>query len=183
MNERIYSVIAVLDAGSTQKFLSLRNSLSAIEGSYNNTVPHITISVYDKKIDLDELIRWTKKITERHIKFKILYSTVGVFFGSNLIAVPSFSKRLYSLYEDHHQKFDDCCRDYSALKTGEWFPHTGIWYTNKETACMNIGKLAEMFQVIEAEVIALRITEFDYNTFTEITEYQLLEPDNVSLNK
>lgn len=170
---KVYSVIALLDEASTQAFLTLRQKLSVIEGSYNNTLPHITISIYDKDTNLDELIQWTKKIAENQHKFKVIYKTVGFTPEGALKAIPAFSPQLYALYYNHHQKFDLYCRDYNALKNGEWLPHTGIWYTDKETACANIGKLAEIFQPFEAEITSLRITEFDYKLFTNIIEFKL----------
>ena len=171
---KIYSVIALLDDASTQKILALRQNLSAIEGSHNNTLPHITISVYNKDINLHELVEWTKEIAENHHRFKVIYKAVGITLGSCLVALPTCPPQLHALYHNHHQKFDECCRDYSALKNSEWFPHTGIWYTDRETACANINKLAEIFEAFEAEIISLRVSEFDYNKFTRIAEFNLI---------
>lgn len=172
---KLYSVIALLDDDSTQKLLEFRQKLSVVEGVYNNTLPHITISVYDKNIDLDELIQWTKKVTENQHKFKVIYKAVGFVPDGALVVVPSFSPQLYALYFNHHQKFDECCRDYCALKNEEWFPHTGIWYTDKKTVCANINKFAGLFQMIEAEIISVRITELDYDShrFINIAEFNL----------
>jgi len=174
---KVYSVITLLDEFSTQKFLNFREKLSVIEGGYKNRLPHISISVYDKDINLNGLIQWTRQIAKNQRKFKIIYKAVGIVPPGGLIAIPSFSPQLYNLYYNHHQKFDEYCRDYNALKNGEWFPHTGIWYTDKETACANINKLAELFYSFEAEITSIRITELDYNEyiFTEIAEFNLLK--------
>jgi hypothetical protein len=130
--------------------------------------------MYEKYIDLNELIQWTKQIAENHFKFKVIYKIVGYFPHNCIMAVPAFSPQLYELYKNHHQKYDECCRPYNMFKNGEWLPHTGIMYANKkEDAIENIGKIAEIFPRIEAEIISLRIGEFANDTFNKIIEFKL----------
>jgi hypothetical protein len=173
---KIYCVIALLDDSSKQNFFELRDRLEIPE-SKENELPHITISVYDKDINLDELINWTKQTAENLHKFKVIYKSVGITLGSCLVAVPTFSPQLFELYYNHHQKFDECCRYYNALKNSEYAPHTGLWYPDRETAYDCIGKLAETFQSFEAEITAIRITEVDYDlsgyNFINIAEFEL----------
>ena len=173
---KIYCVIALLDDSSKQKLHELRDKL-AIPESKENELPHITISVYDKDINLDELIEWTKEVVEKQNRFKVLYKSVGIKLGSCLVAMPSFTPQLFTLYYNHHQKFDDCCRYYNALKNGEYAPHTGLWYPDRETALEYIGKLGEIFEPFETEITTIRITEVDYDLsgydFINIAEFEL----------
>jgi len=172
--DKVYYVIALLDNKATSVFRGYQNLLSLAE-SGNSALPHLTIALYDREISVDGLILWTENIADTHKRFKVTYTAIGIAYAGGLVAIPSFSNGLYSLYRDQHQRYDECCRDYSALKNDIWMPHTGILYEGTEAACEKIAELAKFFRPVEAEIIALRVTEFDGTNFRKLAEFALRE--------
>ena len=173
---KICSVIAMLDEQAAQAFHRLRAYLPISEGIYNNTLPHITLCVYKETMeDIDGLIRWTQQVASRYPPLAVRYMSVGVFLQNCLIAMPAYTQRLYSLYYDLHQRYDDACKDYSALYNQEWTPHTGIWYTDMDQAAEHIGTLARVFRPIDARIAALRVTVLEDGAFRPLAEFRLMD--------
>jgi len=90
-----YAVVALLDEESTQKFTVLKDNISLSDNNDYNSIPHITLAIYDKEFELDGLIEWTKHIAENHQRFKIFYPAIGVMYGYCLIAIPAFSTKFF----------------------------------------------------------------------------------------
>ena len=81
-----YAVIALLDEGSTKRFTALRNAIGISNSNDSNSLPHLTLAIYDKEFEIDGLIEWTRNIAQNHSRSKVFYPAVGVMYEYCLIA-------------------------------------------------------------------------------------------------
>ena len=171
--QNIYSVIALLDTESRTYLSTIMRCLPTTGLIGEHIEPHITIAVYEKNPDTAGLIAWTEQVAARQKAFKLRYDLIGIFLSGSLVAVPSFSSELWQLYSNHHERFGDYCRDWGIHKSDVWLPHTGLCYTDRESAKAMMPKLADLFEPFVAEVVALRISEYDGKDFNAVAEFAL----------
>lgn len=172
MTENVISIIALFDDEGTE---SVRNIQRIIEPNPSglNDLPHLTLAVYDKPVNEDELIQWVMAVAEDNKAFHIDLCAVGVFHRSCIFAVPRLAKRLKNLYLKVHEKFEEQCREYLKPSNDKWFPHVGLLYTDVENACEKMPVLMEEFQETRVKINSLRITLMEEQGFRVLFETPL----------
>ncbi len=174
MRRDFISVIALLDDESI-KNVQYYHNLIGNDISSQNFLPHLTIAVYDKPIDLDEIKEWVRYFCSCHKEMSFSLVAVGVFNDSNIFALPGVSHDLHQFYKDFHQKYDDKCKDFFNLNSNEWFPHIGLLNTTLKNAKEKLPILMDAFKVTSIKIKSLRITKRSSNGFTTISEVALVK--------
>lgn len=172
MLKRVISVIALFDDEGDKKIRDIQKIMKH-SPSWLNDLPHLTLAVYDKPLDVGQLISWINDVSERHKEFNLELVSIGVFHKSCIFAMPRLAREMYQLYMDIHEKFEDQCRDYLKPSENKWFPHVGLLYTDIENACHKLPVLIQKFEEIKVKVNRLRITIREEDHFRILHEVSL----------
>jgi len=147
--------------------------LIATEKKNQDYLPHLTLAVYDKPINIDEIKKWVYDFSFSHQKFLINLMSVGIFNESSIFALPGISYDLQDFYKDFHQKFTYECRTFFNPNSIEWFPHIGLCYTEVHNAKLRFPILIEEFEVFPLMINRLRITKKTSDGYIVISEIPL----------
>lgn len=170
MANEFISVIALFEDESAKIIETYRNSIYSIADN-GNYIPHLTLAVYDKPINLDELKAWVDSFCSTHNRISFNLNSIGVINEGSICLLPDISRDLYQYYMDIHQKFEDSCRVFFTPNSNTWIPHIGLFYTTIEDAKTKFPKLMDVFKVTTVTLKSLRITkrsELGYETIHEI---------------
>ena len=171
-----YAVELYFDKESNRPIRNLikilrKNNIPVDEGSQ----PHISLAIYNNKIDEDFILKKLKRISGKINKFSITFSNVGMFLTekSVLFYSPVVSEKLLSAHSILHNnlyKYNDLCEDY--YKRANWVPHCTIAIDlNKEELLKAIEITADVFIPFSVNVCGIGLLKFLPNQ--KIEEYPL----------
>lgn len=172
MKKEFISVLALFDEEGAFK-LKYYHNLIASERKNPDYLPHMTLAVYDKPINIEEVKSWVYDFSLSHQEFLINLMSVGIFNDSNIFALPGISYDLQNFYKDFHQKFASECRMFFSPNSIEWFPHIGLYYTDVHNAKLRFPILIEDFDVTQLMINRLRITKKTSDGYIVISEFPL----------
>jgi len=171
MSQDIVSVLALFDEDGSDV---LKNYRKLFEGISNlNYLPHLTLALYDRPINMEELDKWVDDFCENHHKFTIKLMAVGSFNESNIFILPGVSSKLQEFYNDFHKKFTDKCRSFFRPSDNEWIPHIGLYYTNIVEGKKRFPMLMDVFKPSECMIHRIRISMKSEEGYVIVSEKEL----------
>ncbi|WP_352419046.1 hypothetical protein [Proteiniborus sp.] len=164
--------IWVLDEKTNQKLDEIRKALEVFDIEYNPIYGHITFASFID-VDVDKILRYTKKFSEGKKSFDINCSALG-FLTTNCIAcIPSTSGKLLEYYEEYHQEFDSYCNMWTRADSGLWLPHISLFYSETEDLGTVIGEMSKRFIQFSGKIVRLELSVVNESSFDIVYSHDL----------
>lgn len=166
--------IWILDKATNERLEEIRKALNKFNIKYDPIYGHITLATF-VDIDVDEILKYTKKFIEGKKSFDINCSALG-FLTTNLIAcIPSTSEKLFEYYEEYHQEFDSYCNMFTSASNGLWLPHMSLYHSETEDLGAVIGEMSKRFAQFKGRVVRMELSVVNDDGFNIIYSHDLGE--------